>query len=216
MGESERRAERALPDLLRRHSANDARLRHEGAGRQARRRALGAIDAHVLRRLAAKSLQARQERRKGMVAIRGYRRWRRRRSYCGTKSCGHWNCCLKTVPLTISPGGRGRGLGGSPACPNRKAQAERNATLRALTLRSTSSSHACFPPKPAAPGRQNRGLEGKHNSHFSSIATRSREGAMSTAGCSVAASLGNRRGNCSSSRTSRQGLQKITQLSPRS
>jgi len=119
-----------VPDLLRRHSANDARLRHEGAVRQARRRALGAIDAHVLRRLASHHHGCRRARNEG-------KRWRRSanigvgvgavldlRHEVGRALKG----LLEDRAFDNFAWRKGKRPGGSPACPNRKAQAERDAT----------------------------------------------------------------------------------------
>ena len=119
-----------VPDLLRRHSANDARLRHEGAVRHTRRRAFRAVDAHILRGLAGHHHGC------GRMGHEGKRRRRSANISVGVGAvldlrhevgrALKW--LLEDRAFDDFAWRKGKRLGGSPACSNRKAQAERDAT----------------------------------------------------------------------------------------
>jgi len=139
-----------VPDLLRRHSANDARLRHEGAVRQARRRALGAIDAHVLRRLASHHHGCRRARNEG-------KRWRRSANIGvgvgAVLDLRHevWRALewlFVDRAFDDFAWRKGKRSGGSPACPNRKTQAERNAPCERYPCAPHRQATHVFPPDP--------------------------------------------------------------------
>ena len=142
-----------VPDLLRRHSANDARLRHEGAVRHTRRRAFRAVDAHILRGLAGHHHGC------GRMGHEGKRRRRSANIGVGVGAvldlrhevgrALKW--LLEDRAFDDFAWRKGKRLGGSPACSQPQGPSRTRCYPRALTLRSTSPSHACCPPNPPPP-----------------------------------------------------------------
>ena len=139
-----------VPDLVRRHSATDARLRHEGAVRHTRRRALGAIYAHVLRRLASHHHGCRRARNEG-------KRWRRSANIGvgvgAVLDLRHevWRALewlFVDRAFDDFAWRKGKRSGGSPACPNRKTQAERNAPCERYPCAPHRQATHVFPPDP--------------------------------------------------------------------